>query len=566
MGTAPEPEDATPAALHRRGVAALRAGDAAAAERWIGAALAAAPDWPVALASLGSARAAQGRHAEALVAFDRALSLAPDLPGAAYNRANALGALGRHAEAIAGYDHALACDPRDAEALCNRAAAAHALGDLDAAFAGYAQALALRPDLVAARENLGLARLAQGRFAVARQEFEAALALAPGRASLHAHLGLALLALDQPEAARAACARAVALRPDFAAGWNGLGEALLAMSRLEDAAASLDRAVALAPGDAQFRFNRALIRLTAGDYAAGWPDYEWRKRKARSPSGHRSFAQPLWLGTPALAGRTILLHGEQGQGDMIQFCRFARPVRDLGARVKLALPASLLRLAASLDPAIESVPLEGPPTDFDLHCPLHSLPLALGLTRLADIPAARGYLAPPPATRAAWAARLGPATRPRIGLAWSGNPAFPGDHQRSIAFARLRPLFGIDAAFHCLQTEIRARDAADVARTPHLVRHDGALADFAETAGLIAALDLVITSCTSVAHLAGAMGRPVWILLAANADWRWLRGRDDSPWYASARLFRQDRHGDWAAPVARLGAALAAWRAARPGT
>jgi hypothetical protein len=280
----------------------------------------------------------------------------------------------------------------------------------------------------------------------------------------------------------------------------------------------------------------------------------------------RNFKEPQWRGE-SLAGKTILLHAEQGFGDSIQFIRYLPMVVAAGATVVLEIPDDLRPLIGRVEGVAAIVRRGDPLPPFDLHCPLMSLPLAFG-TRLDSIPAHVPYLHAPPLSLEKWRARLLPADVPRIGLVWSGKPTHKNDHNRSIPITRLAPVLRKPGfQFVSLQKDYRAADRAELKTYPALIRLDDALSDFADTAAVVAALDLVIAVDTAVAHLAGAMGKPVWILLPAIGDWRWLRQREDSPWYPTARLVRQPRIGDWASVIARVASDLDAFaRATIPRT
>ena len=324
------------------------------------------------------------------------------------------------------------------------------------------------------------------------------------------------------------------------------------LGRLDEARASFDHAVGIRPNFAQAHWNRAQAMLLAGAFARGWREHEWRL--AAHPELQRPFAQPLWLGEEPLAGKTLLLHAEQGLGDTIQFCRYAPLAGARGARVVLEVQTSLVDLLRDL-PGVSSVVARGDPLPpFVLHCPLPSLPLAFGTT-LATIPAQTPYLRVPADRAAAWEARLG-RKRPRVGLVWSGNAGHRRDRSRSIPLYALMPLFDLDATFVSLQKDVRAADQAVLQQTPKLVDVSAGLESFADTAALIGELDLVIAVDTSVAHLTGALGKRLWLLLPAAPDWRWLTGRDDSPWYPTARLFRQNDARAWGPVVTRVRAAL----------
>jgi hypothetical protein len=299
------------------------------------------------------------------------------------------------------------------------------------------------------------------------------------------------------------------------------------MNRAAEAIAAYDDALALAPDHADALWNRSLALLLTGDYAAGWRDFEWRWRRSDAPP-QPPFDYPLWLGEESLEGRGILLHAEQGLGDTIQMLRYVPLVAALGARVTLAVPLTLMGLALSVGGAA-SVVTQGAPVAADFHCPLMSLPLAMG-ARIDALPAEVPYLSAPADRIAEWRTRLGPQTRRRIGLAWSGSATHTNDRNRSIPLATLSPLLGAEAEFISLQPDYREADAAVMGADGRIADWSGALADFTDTAALIAALDLVITADTAVAHLAGALGRPVWILLPWAPDYRWGLSGETSPW------------------------------------
>lgn len=281
--------------------------------------------------------------------------------------------------------------------------------------------------------------------------------------------------------------------------------------------------------------------MQLAEFAQGWEEYEWRK-KLDKPMADRSYAQPAWLGTPDIAGMTLFVHWDQGFGDTLQFCRYARQVNALGVRVVMSVQDALLPLLMQMAPAIQIIGGNQAPIAFDYHCSLTSLPLALG-TRLETIPSEPRYLAADEKLRIDWAARLPPKTRPRIGLVWRGSPV-PNPY-RSMGLATLLPLLRDDVEWICLQQELDDDDAAVLRRDGRIAFVGDGLRDFGDTAALVDLMDLVITIDTSVAHLAGALGKPVWILLTYNPDWRWLMGRSDSPWYPAARLFRQREIGNW---------------------
>ncbi|MGA7972910.1 MAG: tetratricopeptide repeat protein [Pseudolabrys sp.] len=533
-----------------------------------------------------------GRHEEALASYRAALALEPNNAGTLFNQANALKDLGRVEEAIASYDQALALQPDLAPAYCNRGIALHALkrheqalASLDAALArapgiaeahlnrgsvlddlkrhedaitSYDNALSIRPDYAEALSNRGVALHALGRDDEALECFDRALTIRPDYAEALTHRGATFDAMQRYDEALASYNRAIALKPDFADAYGNRGTTFYNLKRLDDALADFDRALALRPDLPEVHWNQATARLITGDYARGFAEYEWRWQRETMASSKRDFPQPLWRGED-VEGKTVLLHSEQGFGDSIQFCRYAPALAARGARVILEVEAPLQRLMTTLVTplagGIEVIARGSAVPAFDAYCPLLSLPLAFG-TQLDTVPSVTPYLHAQAEDIAGWNERLGDKRRPRIGLAWSGNPNHLRDSERSIALEALLPLTALDASFVSVQKDVRAADASALAGRSDILQVGEHLKDFADTAALIAALDLVITVDTSVAHLAGALGKPVWLLLPYIPDWRWLLERETSPWYPTARLFRQDETRRFDGVIARVREAL----------
>jgi tetratricopeptide (TPR) repeat protein len=464
-----------------------------------------------------------------------------------FRQGNLLREAGRGEEAIAAFCAALALRPESAEVASNLGHLLEQAGRLEEALVYYRQAIAANPGLPEAQHNLGNALFKTHRLAEAVGAFRRALALRPEFASAWLNLGNALRLQNELTPAIEAYQRALALNPERADAHVNLANAFRAQNRLEEALASSHRALALAPQLPQAHLNAAMVHLVAGDLRAGWPHAEYRHALKLGGAG-REFAQPQWRGAEPLAGRTILLHAEQGFGDTLHFVRYVRLVIALGAAVHVEVqPALKALLAASLPEAAGVLAHGDPLPSFDLHCPLPSLPLAFQ-TELASIPSKVPYVRVPAGRREQWRGYTGGGKALRIGLAWAGNPTHPNDFNRSLTLADLRGIFTQlpGAQFFCLKKELSAADAAVLAAAPEVTDPGPLLEDFADTAALLEQLDLVIAVDTSVAHLAGALGRPVWIMLPYSPDWRWLLGRTDSPWYPSAQLFRQPRTGDWA--------------------
>ena len=408
------------------------------------------------------------------------------------------------------------------------------------------------PDIAPLYQTRGLCFQRLGRFAEAQADFERSIALNPNEAETHKNLGTLHSRLGRMEQAFASIDRALKLRPNFPAALNEKARALWSQQLLDEALAAFHQSLAIDPRNAHTIWNLALLQMLTGDFERGLPGREARW-KASLGLVERGFSAPLWLGDEPVEGKTILLHAEEGLGDSIQFARYAPLVAALGAHVILEVQAPIQQLLGGITGVANCIGRSSTPSlAFDLHCPLGSLPLALG-TRLDTIPFADQYLAAPPAARVkAWEDRLGARDRFRVGLVWSGNPAHRNDQDRSIALRRLAPLLDCDVQFVSLQKDVRDRDRAFLGEHPDLVDLTEHLTDFSDTAALMSCLDLVISVDTSVVHLAGALGVPVWTMLPFNPDWRWLLNRDDSPWYRSMRLFRQNASRDWSDVIAQV--------------
>jgi len=415
------------------------------------------------------------------------------------------------------------------------------------------------PNVAPLYQTRGLCLQRLGRFAEAQADFERSIALNPGEAETHKNLGTLHSRLGRMDQAFASFDRALALRPNFPAALNEKARALWSLQLLEDAFATFHRSLAVAPDNADTIWNLALLQMLTGDFERGWLGREARWKAPSLGLAERGFSQARWLGDRPLEGRSILLHADEALGDSIQFARYASMVAALGARVILEVKPAVRQLLAGIRGVADCIDRSSTQSlAFDLHCPLGSLPLAFG-TRLDTIPFAQGYLPVPPTEHMrAWEDRLGRRTRVRVGLVWSGDPGHKNDHNRSIALRALAPLLDCDVQFVSLQKGIRNEDRAFLAERPDVVDLTDQLTDFSATAALMSCLDLVISVDTSVVHLAGALGIPVWTMLPFNPDWRWLLNRDDSPWYRSMRLFRQPKRDDWASVVDSVRRELAA--------
>jgi len=493
----------------------------------------------------------QGHYETAASLIRQAIALKPGQAGPYSNLGLVLQAQLHHEEALACYAQAITLQPAHAEAHNNHGNALRSLRRYEEALLSYERALQLKPDYAVAYSNRGNVLQSLKRHQAALSSYQQALHYRPDYAEAHNNLAHALRHLNRTEEALASCVRAIQLRPDYAEAHHNAGNILQDLLRHQDALAFYQRAQQLQADYAEAHLNEGICRLSLGDFALGWEKYEWRWMSATHDTRQRDFTQPLWLGQQSLSGKTVLLHAEQGLGDTLQFCRYATEVAALGATVLLEVQAPLRRFLEQL-PGVARVLARGEPLPpFDYHCPLLSLPLALH-TELSSIPSQVPYLRADPVRVEAWRQRLAGYPRPLIGLSWSGNPTHVNDHNRSMPLAALAPLFPSTGSFISLQTSMVDADREAFARFG-IIDVASELHDFGESAALLACLDRVVTVDTASAHLAGALGLPATVLLAYQADFRWLIGRADSPWYPTLTLRRQARRGDWHELVISLG-------------
>lgn len=497
----------------------------------------------------------------ALAAFDQAIQWQPSFAAASCNRGNALRVLGRMDEAVASYRRAAELVPDYADAYFNEGDLWQELGLHVEAEAAYRKALAVQPAHDRALNNLGLIKLQQAEANAALGYFDAAIQANSSNAKAHNNRAVALYRLGRQDDALQSYTSALGLDAQYAEAFFNRGQLLQEMLLLDSALGDYRRALEIRPDYPECRWNEAVCLLQSGDFIAGWEKYEWRWRLAEAR--HAISSSPIWSGKESIEGKTLLLWSEQGFGDTLQFCRYAPLLAARGAKVVLEVQAALVPLLQGM-PGVDRVIAVGSERPaYDSHCPLLSLPHAFA-TELHSIPAEVPYIACPGVKRAFWEDRLGAGNAPRIGLVWSGSPTHKGDKWRSIPLHLLRPIAEFQGAeFYSLQLEVRESDRGALASLP--IHHFGGdLHDFSDTAALVDAMDLVITVDTSVAHLAGALGKPVWVMLPHFPDWRWLLERTDSPWYPTARLFRQKQRGDWGSVIAEVAALLREWNPKLP--
>jgi tetratricopeptide (TPR) repeat protein len=548
--------------LHLMGLVSLQTAQYDHAVEWLARAIRQDPK-PEYLASLGRTLQRQQRYDDALKLFDKAIQLRPDSAELWRDVGDVLAELGRTDHALQSFQNALKHDPRDRDAADKSASLLFGSGRLEEAIAGFTRCAQLRPDHAPTLQMRALAQFGLNRFAEGLADIERAHAFDPGNADICNNAGVFLQKLGRHQDALAWFDRTLERQPDYPAAFTNKASSLTHLGQFTEAFAAYDALLLLHPGHPEGNWAKALLHLLMGNFEAGWAGREVRSRVPDLPIFRFDFPQPRWLGREPIDGKTVLIHVDEGLGDTIQFVRYVPEVAARGARVVLVVADPLYPLLSGLPGVAECLPLSRKPLPaFDLYCPLSSLPLAFG-TRLQTIPSTVPYLPAPPASRVqAWEDRLqdrlGAHDRLRVGLVWSGNPKHKNDANRSIALDMLSPILALDADFVSLQKDARPDDKVFLAERTGILDTAADLGDFADTAALVCCLDLVISVDTSVAHLAGALGRPTWVLVTHIPDYRWLLDRDDSPWYPTARLFRQPQEGDFATPIERMRAELAA--------
>ena len=437
--------------------------------------------------------------------------------------------------------------PFNPDQLYQRALSLHHAGKLADAEGLYKTLLDYFPNQIEIITTLGIVLLQQGRSEAGFQQLKKSLGINPNQSAALYNMAVELQKLARLDEALACYNQTLKLNPQDINALINRGNTLKDLKQYKVAIASFESALALEPNIPSAHWNKALTHILLGEYEQGWKEYEWGWQCGERGK-QRQYRQATWLGEEPITGKTILVHPEQGFGDLIQFCRYMPMLEELGAKVILEAPASLVELLASLSATL-SVIKEGEVLPaFDLVCPVMSLPLALK-TSLETIPASTPYLNVRDAKKQYWQAKLGAKTRPRIGIVWSGSMTNQIDNnlcaRRNIPLSELKPLFDLPFEFHVLQKDIRPEDKPILDNLTQLHGHQDELQDFADTAAIIQEMDLVISVCTSVAHLSGALGHETWVLLPYSADYRWMTNENDSPWYPNTELIRCKKIGDW---------------------
>ena len=507
------------------------------------------------LAALGVLHAQRGNYPEAEQILRRALKLNPDDAGTQFNYGNVLIGLQRFDDAYAAFGKVLHLSPGFAEAHLNRGNILMLRKNFAEAVACFDAAVRINPNFAQAFSNRGSALEKMERFDEALASCDRALSLDPKNAELHASRATLLGCLRRYDEALREISAALSLGPDNAAFHYNRGNILVQAGRYDDAIAAFDKALALEPRFVDAHFNEGLCQLLLGNMERGSRNYEYRLQMPEYLDLKRSFAGPVWLGENSIEGKTIFIHPEQGFGDTLMACRYVPLLAARGARVVLEVKPELVRLMEGLDSVFNLIARGEAVPQYDIHCPIMSLPYAFK-TQLATIPGTVPYLRIPQENIDHWRSKLGD-SRFKVGIAWAGNPTFKNDRDRSITLKNILSVCSTaGAAFFSIQKDLRAGDAEILSVNPHITHLGTELNNFLDTAAVMQSLDLIISSDTSIVNLAGALGRPVWVLLSSNPDWRWLLDRADSPWYPTARLYRQRKSGDWDSVVVQVSADL----------
>jgi tetratricopeptide (TPR) repeat protein len=543
--------------LHLLGIIAVQQNDFQIAADLLARAIELNPINAAYHSNLGLALQNRMQFEAAIGSYSQAIAIKPDYAEAHYNRGVAFQSLGRLDSAVADYETAISLRPNYAEAYCNRGVVLQKLGMPQEAVVSYEFAIAIRPTYALAFSNRGLALRELNQLNEAVASCDRAIAIMPNLAEAHYNRSIALRELNQLNESVMSYDRAIAIKPDYVEAHFNRGNALMELKQLDGAIVSYDRAIGIKSDYAEANWNKGLALLLAGDFELGLELYEWRWKKDGATGPTERFAKPLWTGCASLSGKSILVYSEQGLGDTILFCRYLSKLSDLGATVLFSPQKSLRGILKCLTDHVRVVPIVDEldaALEFDYHIPLLSLPLAFQ-TSVSSIPASVPYLFAEKDRVARWNETIGTEGF-KIGICWHGatssllaGRSFHVENFRNISKIEGVRLISLHKGAGVAQltdpsTTMRVETLGDV--------FDSGPDAFMDTAAVMQLCDLVITSDTAIAHMAGALGVPVWVVLKFVPDWRWMLDRDDSPWYPTMRLFRQKSHGDWAGPFSEI--------------
>ena len=513
------------------------------------------PRSPQTLFALGTAECQAGNPIEGIRLLDESLITFPNNAAAYKNRGRALASINRPQEAQESYKRAIHLNPDDAETHLMLADALYGIGRLEEALLSYERALQLAPDTAAAHFQRGNVLRRLNRPEEALKSYERAVQTEPDFGMAHSNRGGLLCDLGRTDEGLPCLERAIQLMPTSPELHTNRGVILQHLKRFDEALQAFEAAIRARPDYAEAHYHKAELLLLTGDYRRGWELYEWRWQTALRNASALSSKYPLWTGHQPVKGKSLLIEPEVGFGDFIMFARFAALLRELDARIVMYTPRPLSSLYANALEGILIVEEGCPLPHVDFRCPIMSLPRAFATT-VDTIPRQFPYLSVAVQKRQEWKARLGSSNALRVGLMWTGKANRDIDNSifrsRSVPLQVLEPLFELPMEIHSLQKETQQDDAAWLSRTKRVMDHQEELADFSDTAALIEEMDLIISVDTSVAHLAGALARPLWVMLPYAVDYRWGLGETETPWYPTATLFRQPSVGDWESVVQKI--------------
>ena len=548
-------EPSSAACYINRGIAMHQLGRYLDAIGSYNAALAINPEDSLAYNNRGNSQNEMGQLVEAIASYDQAARINPNYAMAFYNRGVVFDKMQDRAAAVISFASAIQIDQSLTQAYFMKANALSALGKYDQAIPAFEKALSLDASMGGAWNNLGIAFHNQQRYQDAVKSYEMAITLNAQDAIAWSNLGNTQNAMMQKEQALDSYTKAIEIQPNFIDAIVNRSIVLQSLGKYEDALSGYSKVLELSPNHVESLWNQGLSRLTLGNYEQGWLGYEQRWLRVKPSSPLRNFQQNLWLGSEPIKGKTILLHAEQGLGDSIQFARYIKAVSSLGATVVVEVQKALLNIFKDLAGIDVLIAAGDPIPQFDLHCPFMTLPLALSSHFGFSINGAK-YLNADPERVDYWKQRLGITKKLRVGLVWSGNINHGHDEKRSVTLKEILSYLPSDIEYISLQKEIREGDRSVLLENPQILHFEEELRDFSDTAALCALMDVIISVDTSPAHLAGALGCPLWLALSVGPDWRWGLEGERTDWYDSARLYRQSQLGDWGDVFKRIGSDL----------
>ena len=499
-----------------------------------------------ALQLLGALFAQVKKYPQAIKFLSKAIIVDPNHAGCFSNLGISFQKLRRLEEALSSYDKAISLQADYAEAYSNRGAVLQELKRFDEALSSYDKAISIKGDYAEAFNSRGTVLEELKRLEEALSSYHKAISINKDFTESYYNRGNVLHKLKRLEEALSSYDKAISLHEDYAEAYSNRGTVLEELKRLDEALSSYEKAISINKDYAEAYWNSSICYLLAGNFNEGWARYEWRwqSKSISKTAGIRKFSQPLWLGTEVLKDQTIFLYAEQGLGDTIQFSRYVSLVAGLGAKVVLEVQPSLVKLLSYLEGISQIISKGDKLPNFDYQCPLMSLPLAFK-TELKTIPSVSKNISSDEKKVEKWQAILGEKTKPRVGIVWSGAVNHKNDLQRSLKLSQLITHLPSDYEYLSLQKEISDVDKEVLIEYCKIKHFGDDLKDFTDTAALCELIDIVISVDTSVAHLAGTLGKNTWILLPYSPDWRWLLDRNDSPWYSSVKLYRQEKINDW---------------------